>query len=188
MAGLRARTATILPCAAAVLVSAQILPPLLVIFFVDASSLVKLYQSEVGSQAMHALFGRPEHEDAFFISDLVALEVLVRLAKRGRTGRKERREYRRALEGYARDRSGYIHVIRIEPDVVRTAESIAVVYHDSGAGTLDLLHAASARQVQDRLPDEPLTFVVADRKLRSLAERLGFRTFDPEAGGHRPEY
>ena len=152
------------------------------IFFVDASSLVKLYQAEVGSQAMHALFGRPEHEDTFFISDLVALEVLVRLAKRGRAGRKERREYRRAMQGYARDRAGYLHVLALEPGVVRNAEFLAVAHSDSGAGTLDLVHAASARQVQERLPDQPLTFVVADRKLRSLVERLGFRTFDPERG------
>jgi predicted nucleic acid-binding protein len=154
-----------------------------VIFFVDASALVKLYHEEVGAEAMRQLFRRPEHQDTFFVTNLVALEVLVRLAKRGRAGgRRERRRFDRVLKEYTRHREEYLHVVGVEPSVVRNAESIAVVHSDSGAGTLDLVHAASARQVQDRLPDQPLTFVVADRKLRSLVERLGFRTFDPEHG------
>lgn len=117
------------------------------------------------------------------MSSSSALEVLVRLAKRGRDGgRRERRGFHRVLTEYARHRDEYLHVVGVEPGVVLDAESLAVVHSDSGAGTLDLLHAASARQIQDRLPDQPLTFVVADRKLRSLVERLGFRTFDPERG------
>ncbi len=153
------------------------------IFFLDASALVKLYHDEVGAEAMRRLFRSPEHQNAFFVSSLGALEVLVRLAKRGRTeGRPGRRRFARVLKEYARHREEYLNVVRVESSVVRAAESIAVAYHDSGAGTLDVLHAASARQLQDRLPDQTLTFVVADRKLRSLAARLGFRTFDPERG------
>jgi len=154
-----------------------------VIFFVAASSLVKLYHDEAGANGMRELFRSPEHKGAFFVSDLVALEVLVRLAKRGRVGgRKERRTLRRTVQTHVRHRTESLNVVGVESSVVRDAESIAVGYYDSGAGTLDLLHVASARQIQARLPDQPLTFVVADRKLRSLAERLGFRTFDPERG------
>jgi predicted nucleic acid-binding protein len=154
-----------------------------VIFFVDASALVKLYHDEVGADVMRNLFRHPEYKGSFFISDVVALEVLVRLAKRGRVGgRKERRTFIRMMKMHGHHRVESLNVIALEAGVVRNAESLAVLHSDSGAGTLDLVHAASARQVQERLPDRPLTFVVADRKLRSLVERLGFRTFDPERG------
>ncbi|CAA9309287.1 MAG: hypothetical protein AVDCRST_MAG68-1175 [uncultured Gemmatimonadetes bacterium] len=153
------------------------------IFFLDSSSLVKLYHDEAGADAMRELFRSPEHKGAFFVSDLVALEVLVRLAKRGRLGgRKERRMFRHTVQTHVRHRAESLNVVGVEASVARHAESIAVVNYDSGAGTLDLLHVASAAQLQHRLPDQPLTFVVADRKLRSLAERLAFRTFDPERG------
>jgi predicted nucleic acid-binding protein len=153
------------------------------IFFLDASSLVKLYRDETGAQAMRELFQRPELEGSFFVSELVTLEVLARLTKEARTGgRNDRRRLGRVLSQHARHREEYLTVLGIESGMVREAESIAIEYRDSGAGTLDLLHAASAQQVREVVPDEPLVFVAADRKLRSLAERIGFRTFDPEKG------
>ena len=152
------------------------------IFFLDASALVKLYRDEAGSRAMRSLFESPEHKDAFFISDVVALEVLVRLAKLGRAGGREgRRDQRRLMAAYARHRTRFLNVVGTEPGVLESAESLAIEYDDSGAGTLDLLHAAFARQLQRTVAEEPLVFVVADRKLRSLVERIGFRTLDPEA-------
>jgi hypothetical protein len=86
------------------------------------------------------------------------------------------------LKAHANHRHAYLTVVKVKTELFGAAESIAVEYSDSGAGTLDLLHAASARQVRELVPHEPLVFVAADRKLRSLAERIGFRTFDPEKG------
>ena len=153
------------------------------IFFLDASSLVKLYHDETGAETMRALFRRPELKGALFVSELITLEVLVRLTKEARTGgRKERRRLSRVLRQHAYHREEFLTVLGVETGMVDEAESIAIEYSDSGAGTLDLLHAASAQQVSELLPHEPLVFVAADRKLRSLAERIGFRTFDPENG------
>lgn len=152
-------------------------------FFLDASSLVKLYHDERGSETMHNLFGRPEYEAAFFVSDLVSLEVVVRLAKQGRGGgRNLRRKFHSVIRTYVHHRNEKLNVMDVNSGVVRMAGSIATVHSSSGAGTLDLLHAASARQVQKLAPEQPLVFVAADRKLRSLVERIGFRTFDPESG------
>jgi predicted nucleic acid-binding protein len=165
-----------------VVADTQIPAPLPVILFLDASSLVKLYQDEPGAETMRALFERPELVGAFFVSELVSLKVLVRLTKEARSGgRKERRRLWRVLKEHAHHRAAHLTVLDVEPDVIREAGSIAIEYSDSGAGTLDLLHAASAHQVY-RIADEPLVFVAADRKLRALAERIGFRTFDPENG------
>jgi uncharacterized protein with PIN domain len=150
--------------------------------FLDASSLVKLYQEEAGAETMRELFRRPELQGAFFVSELVSLEVLVRLTKEARSGgRRERRRLGRVLKAHAEHRSAYLTVVEVESELFGVAESIAVEYGDSGAGTLDLLHTASAQQVRENV-DEPLVFVAADRKLRSLAERIGFLTFDPEKG------
>lgn len=149
----------------------------------DASSLVKLYHDEAGAETMRELFRRPDLYGAFFVSELVSLEVVVRLAKDARTGgRKERRRRDRVLRQHASHRTAFFTVLNMGPHVVQEAESIAIEYNDSGAGTLDLLHAASAQQVSELVPHEPLVFVAADRKLRALAERIGFRTFDPENG------
>ena len=157
------------------------------IFFLDASAVVKLYRDEEGSHAMRSLFKDPVNKGSLFISDLGALEVLVRLAKLGRMGdRKERRDHRRLAAMYARHRARYLNVVGTEPDVLEGAESLAIEYDDAGAGTLDLLHAASARQLQRTIPEQPLVFVVADRKLRSLAERIGFQSLDPESGESAP--
>lgn len=157
------------------------------IFFLDASSLLKLYREETGSEAMRALFGRREYREAFFISEIVALEVLVRLAKQGRSGgRKERRRLQRVMMAYAHNRDENLHIVSVGTSVVREAEAFAFMYADSGAGTLDLLHAASARLIQGMAPEKPLVFVAADRKLRAVAERIGFRTYDPEAAGALP--
>lgn len=152
------------------------------ILFLDASSLVKLYQEEAGAETMRELFRRPELRGAFFVTELVSLEVLVRLTKEARSGvRKERRRLRRVLKAHADHRHAHLTVVEVETELFGVAESIAIKYSDSGAGTLDLLHAASAQQVRANA-DEPLVFVAADRKLRALAERIGFRTFDPEKG------
>lgn len=152
------------------------------IFFLDASALIKLYREETGSSALHALLVRPDPKPSLFISDMVALEVLVHLVKQGRSeDRKERRSARVALAAYADDRVNRLNTFDTEPRMVRDAEAAALRYRDSGAGTLDLLHAASALRLRLRAPDQPFVFVVADRKLRHLAERIGLRTLDPEA-------
>lgn len=152
------------------------------ILFLDASALVKLYHEERGTRIMRTLFVDPEYVDAIFASDLVMLEVLARLTKHTRLGgRKVQRDFRRKLKMYAYDREQHLSMISTDKGVIQDAERIAVQYRDSGAGTLDLLHVAAARHLQRMLPEQPLVFVVADRKLRSLVERIGFRTLDPEA-------
>lgn len=145
------------------------------------SSLVKLYVQEPGSDTMRSLFLRPDTPGTFFASDHVCLEVLVTLGRNlHRGGKKRRRSYRSAVEKFADDRQEHLNVVTVESRMVADAMSLAVDYADSGAGTLDLVHLAAAAHVRKVLPSEPLIFVVADRKLRFLAERAGFLVFNPE--------
>jgi predicted nucleic acid-binding protein len=151
-----------------------------VIFFIDASSLVKRYIEEVGSDTVREILRRPDHGGAFYVSDHVLLEVLVRLAKHLRTsGRSRRREYAKALRQFDRDREIF-NVVPAGTRVVARAEQFAVEFARSGAGTLDLLHASSAELVQHTISDEVLVFVVSDRKLRHLVRLMGFQVFDPQ--------
>jgi predicted nucleic acid-binding protein len=152
-----------------------------VIFFVDASSLVKLYREETGTETMRALFGRPDCPGAFFISDHVALEVFIRLNRLKRTStRRERRGFQKAIDRFELDRSEHLNVLSVDPTTLARSRALALRFDDSGAGTLDFIHLASAHHVTKTLPREPLVFVVSDRKLRHLVSRSGISVFDPE--------
>jgi predicted nucleic acid-binding protein len=152
-----------------------------VIAFLDASALIKLYRVEPGTDTMRTLLGRKEWVGAFFISDHVALEVQVRMHKLIRTSRgRTRRELAAAATRFSRDRSDHLNELAVGPPIVARAEELAATFAKSGAGTLDLLHAASALHIRQALPAEPLTFVASDRKLKHLAVLAGFPVFDPE--------
>ena len=151
------------------------------IYFVDASALVKLYHEEVGTEVMQELLDDPDRIARFYISDHVGLEVVVRLNRVKRSlPRSERRRLRSAIASCDEDRARSLNVLPAEPNLVRSAESLASSFADSGAGTLDMIHLASALQVQQNVPGEQLVFVVSDRKLKYVATRAGFPTFDPE--------
>jgi uncharacterized protein len=155
-----------------------------VIFFLDASSLVKLYHQERGSETMREIFRRSEYVGAFFTSDLVALEVVVTLYKLQRIApRKLRRAFGSALNRFEYDRSQYLNILEVQPSIIRMAEFLLMSRRESGAGTLDFVHVASAFHVRSTLPDEELVFIVSDRKLKSLVERIGLQAFDPERQG-----
>jgi len=157
-----------------------------VIVFLDASALVKLYHDESGTDTVHALLNEPSLAGRFFISDHVSLEVFVRLNRiRRSSARRDRRRLRFALNSFDRDRRRHLTVLQVDPQLIATAEAYAGAFPDSGAGTLDLIHLASAFQVQRDVPGERLVLVAADRKLRHVAKRAGLRTFDLEQ--ERPE-
>ena len=151
------------------------------ILFLDASSLLKLYLEESGSAMMRALFEANRFTGRFYLSDHVALEVQVRLNRLGRVvSRRERRALRSGFRQFATHRSNHLNILTVDHGLIAEAEALAAQYADSGAGTLDLIHLASARRVQRSVPGERLVFVASDRKLRHVARRAGFRTFDPE--------
>ncbi|HEX6749125.1 MAG TPA: type II toxin-antitoxin system VapC family toxin [Longimicrobium sp.] len=156
------------------------------ILFLDASALVKLYLEESGSSAMRDMFEARRFSGRFYISDYVGLEVFVRLHKHKRSAsRQGRRAFQHGLRQFETHRARNFNVLALERHLLLDAEVLATRFTDSGAGTLDLIHLASAFQVQRNVPDEKLVFVAADRKLRHVAQRAGFRTFDPEQ--ERPE-
>jgi predicted nucleic acid-binding protein len=152
-----------------------------VIVFLDASALIKLYREEPGTATMRSLMGSKEMLGSFFISDHVGLEVKVRLHRLIRTSRgRTRRAFAQAVSRFALDRREHLNELAVSPRIVSRAEALAAAFPGSGAGTLDLIHAASAQHVQQVLPSEPLTFVASDRKLKHLAAAAGLRVFDPE--------
>lgn len=151
------------------------------IFFLDASSLVKLYHQEAGTETMRELFRQPDYAGAFFSSDHVVLEVVVTINKLRRIApRRQRREFDYALDRFEYDRSQYLNILEVQASTMRETEFLAADYANSGAGTLDFIHLASALAVQSVLPGEQLVFLVSDRKLKHLVRRGGLQVFDPE--------
>lgn len=151
------------------------------IFFFDASSLIKLYIQEPGSDTTRLLVQHVGDPRSFYTSDHVCLEVLATLSRKLRRGpRKARRNFHPALEKFNDDRENVFNVVTVESEIVKVAFSLAVEFAASGAGSLDILHLAAADHVHRIIPNQPLIFVVADRQLRSLAARMGFDVFDPE--------
>lgn len=149
--------------------------------FFDSSSLVKRYLDEVGSETMRRLFRDRRPGDDFFISDHIGLEVLVRLHKFGRVHRRAARAvYRYGLQQFAADRDVHLNVLKQDLQLFKEAEVLAERFADSGAGTLDLIHLASAFQVERSVPNPPMVFVASDRKLKHVAVRAGLNIFDPE--------
>ncbi|HEX8242963.1 MAG TPA: type II toxin-antitoxin system VapC family toxin, partial [Longimicrobium sp.] len=156
------------------------------ILFVDASSLVKRYHEEVGSDTMDALFRPRDPEREFYISDHIGLEVFVRLGKLSRTGPgRARKSLRHRLRRFTSERADYFNIVKVDVHLVSEAEVLAARFADSGAGTLDLIHLASALQVQRNAPNEPLVFVASDRKLKHVATRAGFHHVRSRAGTRR---
>lgn len=150
------------------------------IYFIDASSLLKLYRAEPGTDTMRELL-RGENSDEMYISDHIALEVIVRLNKLRRTARRrDRRLLDRSIATFNADRAEYLNVSFVQPEVIERGEALAAEFDDAGAGTLDIIHLSTALHVQSTVPDERLVFVVSDRKLRHVVRRAGMAVFDPE--------
>jgi hypothetical protein len=150
-----------------------------VIYFVDASALVKLYHEEIGTAVMQELLDDPDRIARFYISDHVGLEVVVRLNKVRRSlPRSERRRMRSAIASFDERsrapserpprgaRPGSFHGI---------AGQQLCRFRRRNAG-----HDPSRFRLAGAADGEQLVFVVSDRKLKYVATRAGFPTFDPE--------
>lgn len=57
---------------------------------------------------------------------------------------------------------------------------LADTHRKLGAGSMDLLHVATAIQVRAALAEATLTVVCADRSLGLVAQAAGFPVFNPE--------
>lgn len=141
------------------------------IYFLDASALVKRYVKENGTEAVRALFRRRRSLAAARLS---AIEVPAALSRRVATGSLEQRGARRQVASLAKD-LGNMHVVELRAAVVALAADL-VWKHPLRA--YDAVQLASALHLM-RASGVPLTFVCADQVLCAVAKAEGTRVLHP---------
>ena len=145
--------------------------------FLDTSALVKAYVEERGTDSVRTLMTRLDTE--LLLSKHVALETLATFAYKVRDQQLTPRRYREIrAESYATYRR--YNVVSVTEDTLETAIELADRHRKLGVGSVDLIHVATALEIQARDPETPLTIVCADRSMRLLARAAGFEVFDPE--------
>lgn len=143
--------------------------------FLDASALAKLYLDEYGSGVVHGAVKRAA--GALFLSDYVALEVLttLRIGLRSATGE----EYRKKVGGFWADFPRKYNVVEISPAILKKAMQLTTDVRTARARSLDILHLATALELQATFTGAEVTMVTSDLDLTDLCRELGLRTFDP---------
>ena len=146
--------------------------------FWDASALAKAYGQEQGTPsvlgALSASRGRG------FLSDHVAIEVLMVFAKWLRTRRFSHAAYRTAVSDFFRDYPSAFNLVDVDESVRKQALTLAQSLRSLGIGGMDVLHLASAMHVQASVSPRPVVLASADGPLLNAASITGLATFNPE--------
>ncbi|HEX2202916.1 MAG TPA: type II toxin-antitoxin system VapC family toxin [Longimicrobium sp.] len=145
--------------------------------FLDTSALVKAYVEERGTESVRGLLARGDTE--LFLSKHVALETLATFAYKLRDQQITTRRYREIRADFYATYQRY-NVVPVTDDTIETAIDLADQHRKLGVGSVDLIHVATALEIQARVPETPLTIICADRSMRLLARAAGFEVFDPE--------
>jgi len=137
------------------------------IYFVDASALVKRYVREPGTDAVRSLFSRGKKLAA---SRITAVEVPAALARRARSGDLDERLAMKQAARVAAD-LGNMYLVELRREVVRIANEL-VWRHAMRA--YDAVQLASALHLKSATGIS-MTFVCADRMLSDAAENESLR-------------
>jgi uncharacterized protein len=137
------------------------------IYFLDASALVKRYVREPGTDVLLALFRRKR---SFAAARITEVEVPAALARRTREGDLEKRAARRQSLRIRTDLAG-MHVVELRREVARRASELL---WEHPLRAYDAVQLASALQLATAT-GLALTFVCADAALCGVAEAKGVR-------------
>jgi len=135
------------------------------IFYLDASSLVKLYVAETGSDRIKRV---SEQAAVISTSKIAYAEVRAAFARKQKEGAFPLRGLRKIVEELNRDWESYF-AIEITDGLIRLAGDLAEKHLLRG---FDSIHLASAIHLKDRTRSETY-FSSADRRLNESAETEG---------------
>jgi uncharacterized protein len=156
------------------------------LLFLDTSALIKLYVEERGSEAMRLLITRPDLQDGFFASDLVAIEVEGVLAKKLRKGELSGKAYQIARREFERHYTDPFNGVALSEGILAAALSLSAEFARRSLSPLDIVHVTTAQELSRRAmltgAAHSMLLVASDRRLARAAESLGIATFDPERG------
>jgi predicted nucleic acid-binding protein len=143
--------------------------------FFDSSALVKAYVEEEGTGVVIGAFGRMMGR--LYISEFVALEVLTSLRTVFRDA--SRGMWNEVLHEFREDCASAFNMVEVGPRVLGRATNLVLDHRRARARSMDVLHLATALQLQATHPAEPVTMVTSDQDLAALCRECGLRTFDP---------
>jgi len=145
------------------------------LLFLDASALVKAYLVEAGDRNMDGVMKRAN--GTVFVSEFVALEVLTALRNALRDRPKSHLD--KALDQFRRDYPRHFVLAPVDEPVVKRAMEMTTYHRQARARSMDVLHVATAVDLQAAFPHRQVTMVTSDDDLAALARECGLRTFDP---------
>lgn len=146
--------------------------------FLDASVVVKVYVLEPGSVVIRDALARLK--GSVFITRAVVLEAISTFNRKHRARLIPRRDYRAARASFRRDLAEVYTVLTIPDDVFVAACEVVERHPRIGAGALDVLHVASALDLQSSARHATVVVASSDHALLRLAHTTGMKTFDPE--------
>jgi len=143
-------------------------------FYVDTSALTKRYIPEIGSAWVRSWTNRAVR-NAIIVCDLTGVEVFAACARQHREGRltSVRRDRLQAL--FIRHMELQYFVIPVDVSIFTQARSLVNAYP---LRSLDAIQLASALHAR-RIVEQSITFVTADKQLRTAASNEGFTVEDP---------
>jgi len=146
------------------------------IYYLDASALVKVYCYEEGTEAIVNLL---RSEVSFYSSIVVYSEVLFTLRRKMKNKDIGKNEFLRQTERFKSHFQTLINCIQISDDILNILEN-KVLKHSMRA--LDAIHLASALLVRENI-DEDCIFVCSDYDLLNFAKEENFDLINPAETG-----
>ena len=137
------------------------------ILYLDTSSLVKLYVSEMESGTVRQLVDTAEVAAS---SRLAYVEARAAFARKRREHGITPKDYRNIVQDFDRDWDSYF-LVDVSDALVKTAGQLAEKHALRG---YDAIHLASAVTLQ-RQGDRPVTFTCFDPRLSLAARREGLK-------------
>jgi len=138
--------------------------------FLDTSSLIKLYHSEIGTEEMDKLFIDFE-VDEIYLSAVSKVEFNSAIWKKVRTKELTMDEANELNESFEADYSNFIF-IEIGSELIEKARDLVTKYGTYGLRTLDSLQLSSLLKVKSEI-----TYAfTADNLLKRLMELEGINT------------
>lgn len=112
-----------------------------------------------------------------YISEFVALEVLTSLRTAFRDASYDL--WSAVLGEFRADYASSFNLVQVGPSVLDRATDLVLDHRRARARSMDVLHLATALQLQATRPAEPVTMVTSDQDLAALSRECGLQTFDP---------
>ena len=148
------------------------------IYFLDSSALAKRYLAETGADWVRAL-ATPSAQTLLIIARITWVEVLSAFARRRREGALSQDAVQRAVRLFRYDWNMQYRVIELDSNITKVAGTLIMRYP---LRAYDAVQLASALQLEEELTyisAQPLTFLVADTHLATIAQAEGLQTDNP---------